>query len=389
VSRRRVLLFCHDSRGLGHLRRISRIAAALGQDFASLIVTGMPDAQWLIPAGCELLKLPNWDNISAERAQRDDRLSWLGLSHEDAGSFRSQLIRAAGEAFKPHAILVDYLPFGMGDELRPLLGGSTARKYLIHRGVSHHAAGSMLGGAATRAIADSYNRVIVTADQRISDVAKEYEFVEAAAKKILYAGYVGPDACARDDGNGTGLPSGRPLIVCSCGSGYRGEQLFAACVRAARDLGDYDFEVVLGPHGSLQPGTHSSVSRNCRLTRVHHNLAALHQAAAVVITHGGYNSVLEAVSGGARILVFHLREGPYNERIYFEQRLRSHYPIRPVVSLDHLVDDIKVEVERALAAGRAAFKLNFAGLASIVNIIREDLGMTDTGSVIRHGSSCG
>jgi predicted glycosyltransferase len=359
---------------LGHLRRISRIAAALGRDFANLIVTGIPDAQWLIPAGCELLKLPNWDNISAERSQCHGRHSWLGLSHEDAASFRRQLIRSAGEAFKPHAILVDYLPFGMGDELRPLLGGTTARKYLIHRGISEHGQ-SFLGGAATRAIADSYNRIIVTADPRISDVAKEYEFVEAAARKIVYAGYIRPDACARDDGHGTGLHSGRPLIVCSCGSGHRGEQLLSACVRAAQVLGDYDFEVVLGPHGSLQPGSNSSVTRNCRLTRVHHNLTAMHQAATVVITHGGYNSVLEAVSGGARILVFHLQEGPRDERVCFERRLGPHYPIRPVVTLEHLVDDIKAEVERALAGGKVAFDLNFDGLASVVNIIREDLGM--------------
>ena len=58
----RVLLYSHDSWGLGHLRRGLAIADAITTWFANadvLIITGSPCAtQFELPARCDVLKLP-------------------------------------------------------------------------------------------------------------------------------------------------------------------------------------------------------------------------------------------------------------------------------------------------------------------------------------------
>ena len=63
MARPRVLLFCHDGTGLGHLRRISRLAGALTEQFSTLVLSGVREASWIVPADCGLVMLPNWDGI--------------------------------------------------------------------------------------------------------------------------------------------------------------------------------------------------------------------------------------------------------------------------------------------------------------------------------------
>jgi len=59
MERKRILLFVFDGTGLGHLRRMSRIAERLQREFVVLVVTGMREAAWLVPASCEVMILPN------------------------------------------------------------------------------------------------------------------------------------------------------------------------------------------------------------------------------------------------------------------------------------------------------------------------------------------
>jgi hypothetical protein len=101
----------------------------------------------------------------------------------------------------------------------------------------------------------------------------------------------------------------------------------------------------------------------------------LHQTAAVVVLHGGYNSVLEAASGGARILVHHLENyDPENdERIRFERRLSEYYPVTAVRSLEHLTADIRREVQASRSHGRAEFELDREALPRIRELLESDL----------------
>ena len=188
---RRVLLLVHDGAGLGHLRRIARIAAALQGPAAALVVTGMREAAWIVPPEAEVLQLPGWAGLSSRRAAYYGRPAWLAVSEAEALAMRKRLLAAACEAFQPDAVVVDYLPFGHRDEWRDLLAGSGFRKYFILRGVvdtSDH----FLQGTASDVLGETFDRILVTAEQRVVDVVREYGFRGPTARKTLYTGYVAP-----------------------------------------------------------------------------------------------------------------------------------------------------------------------------------------------------
>src|SRR5438105_12585748 len=131
----RVLLFVHDGYGLGHLQRMARIAAALQGPSATLLVTGHRDAATLVRHPCEVLLLPSWVGLRPHRAAVWGRELWMQATLAEALQFRSELFSSVVKAFDPDAILVDYLPFGIADELRSGLHASRARKYWVLRGV--------------------------------------------------------------------------------------------------------------------------------------------------------------------------------------------------------------------------------------------------------------
>lgn len=55
-ERKRILIFVHDGRGLGHLRRLCRLADQLKHDASVLFVTGHRDASYLVPKDCEYIR---------------------------------------------------------------------------------------------------------------------------------------------------------------------------------------------------------------------------------------------------------------------------------------------------------------------------------------------
>jgi predicted glycosyltransferase len=376
----RVLLFCHDATGLGHLRRISRIASFLQGECSCLVVTGMEQAHWMVSKPCELIKLPNWDTLIKERAAKRQVSLWMDVSTHEACRLKEDLLRSVAAAYRPDCVLVDYLPFGLRGELRDLLETTPARKYLIHRGIADLADRDVLYGEASRQIARVYDRIVVTADRRLVQVETEYGFVEAAAAKTMYVGFVDPHAVTADRHSVMNERSRPPLVVCSCGGGLGGEEVFAACVAAAEQLRWVEFHIVLGPYGTMRtPLVHCP--SNCHIHNICENLDLLHRRASLVITHGGYNSVTEAISGGARILVCHIQGGDQDERITFEKRLSSVYPIRAVADLARLPQEIEVEISAALGSGTIRFPWDFGGLPGIRNVLKYDLAINECRAV--------
>lgn len=353
---------------MGHLRRIAQIAAALQGDFACLVVSGMSQTHWLVPASCGRIQLPALRHPGGSASTFDEAPLWLPDGPSGARALRRNLIDGIGKAFDPAAILVDYLPLGEDGELADLLAASHARKYLIHRGIMDSSDAGALYGDATRAIAENYDRILVTADERIVDVAREYRFTAEAAAKVRYVGYVRPLVALDPPG-----ASHRRRIVCAFGGGIGNEQAVAACIASAARLPQHDFHIVAGPHGARLRKSAVPLPHNCHLVQVDPLLNQHHHQADVVVTHGGYNSVMEAVSGGARVLVAHIQGIDHDERVQFERRLRQYYPIRAIQRFADLTAEIALEASRCDAEPRPHFPLRLDGLPSIAAIIAEDL----------------
>ena len=366
MGRKRILLYCHDGVGLGHLRRISRIAAKLQQRYSCLVATGVREALWLVPDECEILKLPSWEGIDRSRARRRGRVPAIEMDRQEAVAFRSALLMATARSFNPNAIVVDYRPFGNFGELREMLSGTAAKKYLIHRGISDTSDGSELAGSATEEIADTYDRIMVVADPRLSDLAMTDRYCPRAAAKIEYCGYIVPETTR------ISIDSARN-VVCSGGGGFGSEELMTACLRAADHNPYIPMCIVLGPRSRMAAQDLGGIPSHVKFLKSTMDLGELHASAAVVVSSGGYNSVLEAISGGARIIIHPNQRGSDDEQERFAQALSTYYPIRIVRELGALSGAIQEEYELFSKCGKASFQLAIQGLSRILAIISKDI----------------
>ena len=117
----RIVLYSHDSQGLGHTRRNLAIAHALaarlpaltGRKVSGLLVTGEGTAtSYRRPEGWDWMVIPGISKREGSYAPRhlDVRMSRLI-------SLRSAVVEGALTAFRPHLVIVDRHAFGVDGEL--------------------------------------------------------------------------------------------------------------------------------------------------------------------------------------------------------------------------------------------------------------------------------
>ena len=103
----RVLLYSHDSVGLGHLRRNLAVAGEIANTFPNaniLVVTGSTCAtQFKLPPNTDLIKIPSiTKNNKGQYVSRD-----FSESLEKTIKFRSKMLLDAFHMFKPDLIIMD------------------------------------------------------------------------------------------------------------------------------------------------------------------------------------------------------------------------------------------------------------------------------------------
>jgi predicted glycosyltransferase len=368
MRQRRILLFVFDARGLGHLQRMSRIAEGIAGPCASLILTSQRAAAWIVPASCAFVSIPSHQQLSAARSARHGAECWLDLPEDGARTLRRRFIAAVADAFEPDLVMVDYLPLGRREELDGLLQSWTARKVLLHRGIIDPHDLAHFEGRGREAMERDYDRILVTADPRTSELPRSYQSV---AHKVQHVGYVAPErrsdrmAIRRE----RGVPPGKPWVVCSAGAGVGSQELMNICVRAASVFPDARFDIITGPLAE----TVSAGDTNAYVIRETAGLPRLHAAADFVINQGGYNSLMEAMSGGARMIVHAPPDARSSEPRIHAERLSRHYPIDVVQSEDHLMATLRGALAASEWLTRASHTLDVDGVANIREIVLDDL----------------
>ncbi|MBB4266345.1 glycosyltransferase family protein [Roseospira visakhapatnamensis] len=117
----RVLIYSHDSFGLGHLRRCRRIAHALvgaRKNLTVLIISGSPIiGSFDFRARVDFVRVPGVVKL------RNGRYTPLNLliDIEQTLTLRASIIQHTAVAFDPDVFIVDKEPLGLGGEVEPTL----------------------------------------------------------------------------------------------------------------------------------------------------------------------------------------------------------------------------------------------------------------------------
>ncbi len=376
VRQPRALVFSHDGRGLGHLRRLARIGAALQGPCAVLFIAGHRACSWLVPEECGYVRLPSLEAMDPRRSAAWGREPFWGTTRAQALRLRRRLMEAVLAEFNPDAVFVDHHPLGMANELAPLLAGSPARCYFVMRGVMMArtaAAASLLSPHCRRALEERYSRIFVAADRRVTDVASDLPLGSRIEQKLDYSGYVAPPAPERGAARAArGVPEGTPWVVCAAGGGMDGEELAQTGLELSQIFPEAYFDIIAGPRSRLrlQQGT---LAGRVRIAAEDPSLAASQGACDVLISRGGYNSLLEGIVGGARILVLPT-PGDYEQREH-PTRLGRFYPVGLVSDAETLADHLETTLLAVGEGPRPRCDLDMSGATRIAEQVLLDFGI--------------
>ena len=334
---RTILLYSHDTYGLGHLRRNSAIAQALVNADPAVrvcLITGSSLADQVPMPAIEVLRMPSAVKVGAESYRAADSRSTAGLLAERAGTIASALLR-----LRPDVFLVDHSALGMKGELRLALklghdGLLRTRFVLGLRDVLDNPAvvrRTWLEQGVYRALHLFYDQILVYGCRDLFDVPERYALTPFLKRRTIFTGYVAkPEGL---EGRSQGEPcwpsvsDGRIRILVTAGGGGDGYRLFESFMEVWPEVAQRALGIlVTGP--LLEEGLHRSLVERAarlpglRLVRFATNMLSLIAASDLVVTMGGYNSVVEALAA-RRQMVIAPRVEPRREQLIRAEMLEG------------------------------------------------------------------
>lgn len=325
----RILIYSHDSFGLGHLRRCRAIANSLvrrRKGLSVLIVSGSPlIGSFEFPARVDFVRVPGVIKL------RNGEYSSLSL-HLDLGevlALRESIIRHTADAFRPDVLIVDKEPLGLRGEMAgtlEMLGERGVFRVLGLRDVLDEPArlaGEFARKQALPALRDGYDQIWVYGLETVCDPLAGLDVPAEVRRKVAFTGYLRREApsasplapAAQADGGEGGAAPDEPYVLVTGGGGGDGEALFDRVLAAYEHDPHLPLAAVLlfGPFMPA-PVRESLRRRAAAIDRVTGVLTfdprveTLMQGAAGVVAMGGYNTFCEILSFDKPALVFPRRE---------------------------------------------------------------------------------
>jgi len=304
----RVLIYSHDTFGLGHLRRCRTIAHSLVEhhkDMSVLILSGSPIiGSFDFRARVDFVRVPGVIKL------RNGEYTSLNLHIDIAEmlAMRSSIIRYTAETFAPDLFLVDKEPLGLRGEIEDtlsLLKGRGVPLVLGLRDVMDEPA--LLAPEWERkkvlpALVDFYDEIWIYGLPQVCDPLDGIELPDSVRRRTVYTGYLErkvPEYHSH-------LPQRRyleaPYLLITPGGGGDGEALIDWVLRAYEEDAamPYPALMVLGPF--MQPERQAEfMARAGRLDNVKMltfdaRMESLVEGAVGVVAMGGYNTFCEILS---------------------------------------------------------------------------------------------
>lgn len=303
----RVLIYSHDTFGLGHLRRCRAIAQSLvarRKDLSVLILSGSPIiGSFDFKARVDFVRIPGVIKL------RNGEYSSLSL-HIDISEvleMRASIIQHTAKVFNPDLFLVDKEPLGLRGEilktLRMLKGSGTLcvlglRDIMDEPAVLAH---EWERKHALPALRDLYDDIWVYGLPQVCDPLAGVELPANVRRKVTYTGYL-RRRVPQNGANGSAPDFDEPYLLVTTGGGGDGEVLIDWVLRAYESdrTIPYPALLVFGPF--MQPKRREKFRRRvARLPRVRAitfdtHVEQLMAGAVGVVAMGGYNTFCEILS---------------------------------------------------------------------------------------------
>lgn len=328
----RVFLYVQNLLGIGHLHRAAGIASALSSEGMEV---------WFVSGGFPVGDLPlgkaRFVQLEPVRAA-DETFKILVDSNDKVidDAFKERRKTALLELFdqvRPDLLITELFPFGrrqMRFELIPLLERASCAEWQPIK------LSAMRDILVTKARVDRnleivdtlnqfYDAVLIHGDETFIALDQTFSYTDRISIPIRYTGYIVNDLNFSEEKGS--LTKDNDTILVSVGGGAVGAPLLNAIADYIEPLSapgkaahGKKWHILLGHHAS-----EASISRLMALRSEtvtveisRPNLPELMSRAALSISQGGYNTVMEILATGVPSIVV-----PFEEGVETEQRLRA------------------------------------------------------------------
>jgi predicted glycosyltransferase len=379
TSSPKILLYSHDTFGLGNIRRTLLLSETLIDqypDASALIVTGSPMIHaFRIPDRVDYVKIPCVDRTNADRYEP----RFLSACADEVRDTRSAIIKRTVLGFDPDLMIVDKRPGGVGGELIGTLQAlrrcrRSTRLVLGVRDIldePDRTRASFRNGHVFEMIERYYDEVWIYGTRTIFDPIAEYEYPETIARKTRFCGYLKrPVITAHRNG-------GPPHVLVTTGGGGDGSAMIEAYLEGLMSLPRrfaLRTTVVFGPEMPTERRTVLRSRFGCladvTFVDFEADLSQRYAEADVVVSMAGYNTVCELFSFGLRAVLVPRAE-PVREQL-IRARLLAERGYFGLVEPHELGPEVLLSrVLTALAAPPPpAFPIDMEGLPRIRERVR-------------------
>ncbi len=349
---RRILIYSHDSFGLGHLRRCRTVAHALVEaddELSVLILSGSPiigsfdfrsRVDFVRVPG--VIKLRNGDYTSLK----------LRIDVEETLALRASIVEHTAKTFDPDLFLVDKEPLGLRGEVEPTLAMLRERGVPCILGLRDVMDDPELLETewerkhTVPALQKYYDEIWVYGLPQICEPLAGIGLPDSLRKSLVYTGYL-----RRTPPSGVGgmvlKKIDEPYVLVTVGGGGDGEEIIDWVLRAYESDPHlpYPALMVLGPFMASERQS-EFLARAAKLDKVEAitfdaHLEALFEKAVGVVCMGGYNTFCELLSFDKRAIIIP-RTKPRKEQYLRASRAQE-------LGLVHMLTDDSVRAAADMA----------------------------------------
>jgi predicted glycosyltransferase len=379
ASSRRVVLYSHDTFGLGHLRRSRALATALtesGVAGSAIILTGSPIAgRFTFPKAVDHVRVPGVKKLSD-----GSYVSQVtGMNIDATTDLRVGLIKSTLQQYQPDLLIVDKEPTGFRGELLSSLSmlsrlGKT-RIVLGLRDVLDEPkvlAAEWKRKGAVEAVEKFYHETWVYGVKSIYDPTLGLPLSDASRRRMFWTGYL-----RRKIIDPVRVPN-QPFVLVTPGGGGDGQAMVDLVLRA------YELDRTLTPNALLVYGPFlSGDARNSFEKRVaalngrvsttgfESQIESLFSEAKGVVSMGGYNTFCEVLSFDKRAIIVP-RTKPRLEQWIRANRAEEIGLVRNLDEFrDGLTPQSMIAAIRGLPSQRCPSEAGADGLLDGLNVVIE------------------
>jgi len=313
---KRVLIYSHDSFGLGHVSRCRTIANAIveaDKSVSVLIVSGSPMiGSYEFRSGIDFVRIPGVVK-QLDTGEYDSANLRVGVEH--TLEMRTRIIRDTADIYRPDLFIVDKEPLGLRGEVVPTL------KMLKERGTPLVMGLRDVMDDPSKLAAEWERKNVVPAPRDLYDEIWFYGLPQinkpltgiqvppSVRHKMVYTGYLHRDLPLHTDVPHEMEEFNEPYILVTPGGGGDGVDLVDWVLSAYETDPHipYGAMIVFGPFMAGAAREHfkerAAKFRNIRTLTFTNNLGALMKDSAGVVAMGGYNTFCEILSFDKKAII--------------------------------------------------------------------------------------